>query len=82
MAQTYYDSAFTGAQIDAAVRSAAAIAAASVPQNSGKLISVNVNGDLIAIDSPGAYDDTELAARIDAVESRLSSLLDATGEEF
>ena len=50
MAQTYYDSAFTGAQIDAAVRTSAAIASASVPQNAGKVISVDTDGNLIAVD--------------------------------
>ena len=49
MAQKYYDSVFTGAQIDAAVRTASAIASASIPENAGKLIVVDADGNLTAV---------------------------------
>lgn len=84
MSQKYYDSAFTGAQIDAAVRTAEDIANASNPVNNGKYIAVNEEGKLQAVDPPQSnpYDDTELRGRIETIENVINNLIPANGEVF
>lgn len=82
MAKTYYDSAFTGSQIDAAIRTANVIIGASVPENAGKHLAIGKDGGLTVADPPAAYDDTALIGRVTALETTVSGLLDATGVSF
>ena len=49
MAKTYYDSNYFGAQIDAAVAAAGAIAEVAVTGNAGKIIMVDDDGNLTAV---------------------------------
>lgn len=49
MAQTYYDSAFTGAQIDAAVRASIAVSEVAKPVNAGKVLAINEEGKLVTV---------------------------------
>lgn len=82
MAKTYYDSAFTGSEIDAAIRTANVIREASVPENAGKLLSFAADGSLTTTQPPEGYDDTSLSGRVAALEETVSGLLDATGVSF
>lgn len=82
MAKTYYDSAFTGAEIDAAIRTAGLLSQTLAAENAGKLLGVDASGQLAAVDPPQGYDDTALAGRVSALEETISGLLDATGEAF
>lgn len=62
MANKYYDSEFSGAQIDAAVRASSAVADVSKPVNAGKVLSISEEGKLIAVDL------TDILVNGDAVE--------------
>lgn len=82
MAKTYYDSAYTGSQIDAAIRTATVIMGAAVPENAGKHLAIGEGGGLTVADPPAAYDDTALTVKVAALEETVSGLLDATGVSF
>ena len=82
MAKTYYDSVFTGAEIDAAVRVAGTIAAAAVPENCGKLVGFGMDGAVQAVNPPAEYDDSALSDRVSNLENTINGLLDATGVSF
>lgn len=82
MAKTYYDSVYTGPQMDAAFQIATVIIGAAVPENAGKHLAIGEDGGLTVADPPAAYDDTALADRVTALETTVSGLLDATGVSF
>lgn len=82
MAKNYYDSAFTGAQIDAAVRAAGSLSQAAVIANAGKYLAVDTDGNVKAVNAPEGYDDTALSQRVTELETAISGLRDATGEAF
>lgn len=82
MAKTYYDSAYTGSQMDAAFQIANVIIGAAVPENAGKLLSFAADGSLTTTQPPEGYDDTSLSGRVAALEGAVSGLLDATGVSF
>lgn len=50
MANKYYDSEFSGAQIDAAVRASTAVAEVSKPVNAGKVLAISNEGKLVAVE--------------------------------
>lgn len=76
MAKTYYDSAYTGPEIDAAVSVAKAIADSAVPENSGKFLGFAKDGSVQAVDAPRGYDDTALSQRVTDLEKAISGLLE------
>ena len=82
MAKTYYDSAYTGPQMDAAFQIATVIIGAAVPENAGKHLAIGQDGGLTVAAPPAAYDDTALIGRVAAMETTLSDLMDATGVSF
>lgn len=82
MAKTYYDSVYTGPQMDAAFQIANVIIRAAVPENAGKHLAIGDRGGLTVADPPVAYDDTALTGRVAALEEAVSGLLDATGVSF
>lgn len=82
MAKTYYDSAYTGPEIDAAVSVGATIAAAAIPENRGKFVGFAEDGSVQAVDlgrvavvARGAYDPAAEYERLDAVSYNGSSYL-------
>lgn len=82
MAKTYYDSVYTGPQMDAAFQIATVIIGAAVPENAGKHLAIGQDGGLTVAAPPAAYDDTALIGRVAALETTVSGLLDATGVSF
>lgn len=49
MSKTYYDSAFSGAQIDAAVRASSGIANIAKIENAGKIVCISDDGSVAAV---------------------------------
>ena len=82
MAQKYYDSQYSGRQIDIAVQTAVKVAEVAKTENAGKILQIDETGEIIPADAPEVYDDTALSGRVQNIEARLAELLDATGVEF
>lgn len=66
MAKTYYDSALSGPEIEAALQKVKAVAK---EENAGKIVAVDENGGLIPIERQA--DTTELENRVKTLEDAL-----------